>query len=195
MLLTQFQTVGRDLFARELISSHSGNMSVRMGAKLFITRRGCMLNNLCDPDLVETGIGKNDRATPLAPEEIAVHRAIYRLTPSLAVIHAHPPHAIAISLAAERKIVPNDAEGHSLLPDVPVIRAKGGAKTAGLADEVAAALKTHRIVMVSGHGCFAAGQLLEEAFQCTISFEESCRILCLLKSLGVKPSLRPQFGA
>lgn len=193
MLLGQFQTVGRDLFVREMISSHSGNMSVRMGDRLFITRRGCMLNNLCEQDLVETAIGKNDRSTPLAPEELAVHRSIYLLTPSLAVIHAHPPHAIALSLS-ERKIVPSDVEGHNLLPDVPVIASKGS-KAAELAEEIAESLKTHRIVMVSGHGCFAVGQLLEEAFQCTISFEESCRILCLLKSLGVKPSLSPQFGA
>lgn len=189
MLLAQFQAVGRDLFARGVICSHNGNMSVRLGDRLFITRRGCMLNNLCEQDLIETGIGKNDRATPLATAELAVHRSIYQLTPSLAVIHAHPPHAIAISLT-ERRIIPSDIEGHNLLPDTPVIGAKTGDKPTELTEEIAQALKTHRIVMVAGHGSFAVGQILEEAFQCTISFEESCRILCLLKSLGVKSALR-----
>ena len=99
MLLTQFQAVGRDLFAKGMISSNNGSMSIRSGDKLVITRRGSMLNNLGEQDIIETGINKNDRATPLAPTELAVHRSIYRLTPALAVIHAHPPHAIALSLA------------------------------------------------------------------------------------------------
>lgn len=148
-----------------------------------------MLNNLGEQDIIETGINKNDRTTPLAPTELAVHRSIYRLTPALAVIHAHPPHAIALSLT-ERKIVPNDVEGSSLLPRIPVIAPKGKAKTLELANEIAEALKKDRIVMVHGEGCFAVGQLLDEAFHCSTSFEESCRIICLLKSLGAKPALQ-----
>lgn len=189
MLLAQFQAVGRDLFAKGMISSNNGSMSIRSGDKLVITRRGSMLNNLGEQDIIETGINKNDRATPLAPTELAVHRSIYRLTPALAVIHAHPPHAIALSLT-ERKIIPNDVEGSSLLPNIPVITPREKAKNLELADEIAESLKSNRVIMVSGHGCFAAGQLLDEAFQCTTSFEDSCRIICLLKSLGSKPAVK-----
>ena len=189
MLLAQFQAVGRDLFAKGMISSNNGSMSIRSGDKLVITRRGSMLNNLGEQDIIETGINKNDRATPLAPTELAVHRSIYRLTPALAVIHAHPPHAIALSLT-ERKIVPNDVEGSSLLPNIPVIMPRETARPLELADDIAESLKSNRIIMVSGHGCFAVGQLLDEAFYCATSFEESCRIICLLKSLGVKTALK-----
>ena len=80
MILSQFQTVGRDLFARGLVASHSGNLSIRLGDRMIITRRGTMLSCLQESDLIETGITKNDRFTPLASTELPVHRAIYQET-------------------------------------------------------------------------------------------------------------------
>jgi L-fuculose-phosphate aldolase len=184
MILSQFQTVGRDLFTKGLVSSHSGNMSIRMGERLIITRRGSRLGCLGESDLIETGINKNDRNTPLASTELAVHRAIYRETAASAVVHAHPPHAVALSLT-ETEIVPTDTEGLSLVGRVPVLGWNMEVKPGGLADIIAQALKKHRIVMVHGHGSFAIGQLLEEAHNCTTTLEESCQVICLLKSLQV----------
>jgi len=187
MILSQFQTIGRDLFTRGLVSSHSGNLSIRLGERIIITRRGSRLGCLEEHDLIETGISRNDRSTPLASIELAVHRAIYRETPALAVIHAHPPHAIVLSLT-ETEIVPSDAEGLSIVGRVPVLGWHMKVKLGGLADIIAQALKQHRIVMVHGHGSFAIGQLLEEAHNCTTTLEESCQVICLLKSLGIAPA-------
>ncbi len=184
MILSQFQTVGHDLFTQGLVSSHSGNLSIRLGDRLIITRRGSMLGCLQEADLIETGISKNDRSTPLASNELAVHRAIYQQTPALAIVHAHPPHAIALSLV-ETEIVPNDAEGRTIIGQVPVLGWNMEVRPGGLADVIAEALKQHQIVMVHGHGSFAIGQLLEGAYSYTTTLEESCRIICLLKWLGV----------
>lgn len=184
MILSQFQTIGRDLFTRGLVSSHSGNLSIRLGERIIITRRNSRLGCLEEHDLIETGISRNNRATPLASTELAVHRAIYQQTPALAIIHAHPPHAIALSLT-ETEIVPYDAEGLSIVGRVPILGWHMQVKPGGLADIIAQALKQHRIVMVHGHGSFAIGQLLEEAHNCTTALEESCQVICLLKSLGV----------
>jgi L-fuculose-phosphate aldolase len=184
MILSQFQTVGHDLFARGLISSHSGNLSIRLGEQMIITRRGSRLGCLEEHDLIETGIYKNDRNTPLASTELAVHRAIYQQTPASAIVHAHPPHAIALSLT-ETEIVPNDAEGLSTIDRVPVLGWHMKVTPGGLADTIAQALRQHRVIMVHSHGSFAIGQLLEEAHNCTTTLEESCRVICLLKSLAV----------
>jgi L-fuculose-phosphate aldolase len=144
-----------------------------LGDHLIITRHGCQLGSLQEDDLIETGISKNDRFTPLASTELAVHRAIYQATPALAIVHAHPPHAIALSLT-ETKIVPNSAEGLATLGRVPVLGWHMEVKPGGLADIIAQALKQHRAVMVRSHGSFATGQLLEEAYNSTTSLEESC---------------------
>ena len=187
MILSQFQTVGHDLFTRGLVSSHSGNLSIRLGDRLIITRRGCQLGCLEEHDLIETGINKNDRFTPLASTELPVHRAIYQTTPALAIVHAHPPHTVALSLT-ETEIVPNCAEGLATVGRVPVIGWHMEVKPGGLADIIAQALTQHRIVTVHSHGSFAIGQLLDEAWNYTTALEESCQVICLLKSLGVSPT-------
>ena len=157
-------------------------MSVRLGDRLIITRRGSRLGCLSEHDLIETGISKNDRFTPLASIELPVHRAIYQETPALAIVHAHPTHAVALSLA-ETEIVSTSAEGPSTLGQVPVLGSQTEIEPISLADIIAQALKEHRIVMVRGHGSFATGQLLEEAYNHTAALEESCQVTCLLRSL------------
>ena len=184
MILSQFQAVGSDLFARGLVSSNSGNLSIRMGDNITITRRGCMLNSLQEHDLIETGISKNSRATPLASIELAVHRAVYRETRALAVVHAHPPHAVALSLT-ESEIMPSTVDRPYMEDKVSVLGLNMEVKPGGLADIIAPALKQCRIVIVRGHGTFAIGQLLDEAYNLTTALEECCQVMCLSRSLQV----------
>ena len=182
MISAQFQKVGHDLFTRGLVASHSGNLSIRMGDNLIITRRGSLLGSLDEQDLIETGIFKNDRVTPLASTELAVHRAIYRSTSALAIVHAHPPHAIALSLK-EKEIVPHSPEGLASIGKVPVLGWGMDVQPGELSDIIAEALKDRRVIMVRGHGSFATGQLLDEAYNYTTALEENCQVNCLLKSL------------
>jgi L-fuculose-phosphate aldolase len=189
MLLSQFQSVGRDLFTRGLISSHTGNLSIRLRNRLIITRRGCMLSALEERDLIETGISKNDRSTPMAPVDLAIHRAVYQATPAGAIIHAHPPHAVALSLT-ETEIVPNCSECLDAVGRVPVIGWGMEVKPGGLAEIIAEALMTHRVIMVHGHGSYAIGPLIEDAYKCTTALEENSQVICLLKSLQVSPVKR-----
>jgi L-fuculose-phosphate aldolase len=186
MILSQFQTMGRDLFARGLVSSHGGNLSIRLGDNIIITRRDSMLNCLQEHDLIETGIIKNSRSTPLASTDLAIHRAIYQETQALAIVHAHPPHAIALSMT-ETEIMPTGVEGLSEMGKVPVVGWNMEVKSVDLADVIAQALKPHRIVMVHNHGSFATGQLLEEAYNFTTALEQSCQVVCLTRSLQVGP--------
>lgn len=183
MFLNQFQNVGTSLFSRGMVSSQSGNLSIRMGERIIITRRGSNLGSLQEQDLVETGITRNDRATPMASVELPVHRAIYQHTRARAIVHAHLPHAVALSMS-EKDISSSHLEDFCALGTVPVIGWDMEVKPGGLAENISEALKDHRIVVVRGHGSFAVGQLLAEAFDCTTALEEACEILCLIKSMG-----------
>lgn len=184
MLISQFQAVGRDLCARGLVSSHSGNLSIKLGERLCITRRGSMLSHLEEHDIVETGINKNDRFTPLASTELIVHRAIYKSTPASAIVHAHPTYSVALSFS-EREIIPRDIDGSQILSEVPVLGWDTTVKPGELAEAIAEALTMHKIVLVHGHGSFAAAQILDEAYHYTTALEESCRLLYLLKALRI----------
>jgi L-fuculose-phosphate aldolase len=182
-VLEQFRRIGRDLFVAGLVSSHGGNMSVRMGDRILITRRGSMLGRLEERDVIETGLDENDANVTLASTEIVVHRAIYQGTSALAVLHTHPPYAIAESLRAD-EIVPVDSEGSYLLHKVPVVAAELTAGSTEVAELLPRWLKEYDLVMLRGHGPFAIGHLLEEAYQITSVLEMSCRILTISYGRG-----------
>lgn len=185
-MLSQFQAVGQALFTQGLVFSQGGNLSIKLGEHLVITHRGSTLGFIQEGDLVETGISKNNRATPLASKELEIHRYIYKNTSASAVVHAHPPYAVALSFT-EREIVPCDLEGRVLLSRVPVLRADTMARLEDLAGEIARLLNEYKVVLVRGHGTFAVSQLLEEAYYYTSALEQSCRLLYLLKALRVTP--------
>jgi len=186
-MLPQFQAVGRALFTQGLVSCHSGNLSIKLGEHLLITRRGSTLSSIGEADLVKTGIARNDRATPLASTELEVHRSIYKKTSAMAVVHAHPPYAVTLSFT-EKEIIPCDMEGRALLPKVPILGKQVTVKAGDLAEEISEALKQHQVVLVQGHGTFAVGQLLEEAHYYSSILEQNCRLLYLLKSLRMEPN-------
>lgn len=193
-MLEQFQRFGRDLFQRGLTSSHGGNMSVRMGDRIVITRTGSMLNHLNAADLIETGLEEDDSNVMLASSELLVHRAIYQNTSALAIVHVHPPYAVALSLVEPEAIIPIDNEGSYVLRKVPIVQAElttGSKEVAKLSAEM---LREYKIYMLRGHGCFSIGPLLEEAYQWCSSLEEACKIMYLTRMLQMAQVAVPALG-
>ncbi len=193
-MLEQFQRFGRDLFVRGLTSSHGGNMSVRMGDYIIITRTGAMLSHLSEHDLIEIGLEESDSNIMLASSELVVHRAIYQNTSALAIVHVHPPFAVALSLTTEDAIIPIDSEGSYLFRKVPIAQAEttvGSKDVAGLASKI---LREYKIFMLRGHGCFSIGPVLEEAYQWCSSLEESCKIYYYTRTLQAAKSAVSQAG-
>jgi L-fuculose-phosphate aldolase len=175
-LLDQFRRVGRDLYAAGLVSSHGGNMSIRRGEAIIITTHGSRLGHLTPADLVEVTPGCAPAAEPSM--DLALHQAIYAAVPQAqAVVHAHPRHAIALSLVPN-EIRPRDAEGRHHLGLVPVVAGDGDVAAA-----LAAALRQHKIAVVAGHGSYAWGEDLWQALQWTSVLEESAQVLWLLRVL------------
>jgi L-fuculose-phosphate aldolase len=183
-LLKEAQRIGRELVKMGLISSHGGNLSVRMGDRLLITRRGCMLGDLKKGDIIETGLQQEDSKVILASSEIIVHRAIYQSTSALAIVHCHPPSAIVLSLVMDA-LVPLDSEGSYLLHSVPVVTAGKTVGSEEVAQLLPPLLKEYKIVMLRGHGSFAVGQMLEEALMLSSTLEVSSKIIILARLLGM----------
>lgn len=189
----QFRDIGRDIYLAGLVSSHGGNMSVRVGDRVLITRRGSMLGRLTPRDVIETALGRDDSEVALASTEIVVHRAIYQRTNGLAIVHTHSPHTILRTLIDD-EIVPVDSEASYLLHKVPVHSLARTAGSAEVADAVSSALKEYKCVCLRGHGPFAIGTVLEEAFQWISSLEMACKILNLRDSLGVELKEYREYG-
>jgi L-fuculose-phosphate aldolase len=178
-----FSEIGRDLYAANMISSHGGNLSVRLGDRVVIKRRGAQLGRLKPHDLIETRLDKNDSGVALASTELLVHRTVYLSTPALAICHCHPRTAIAFSLSRD-ELVPIDNEASYLLKKVPVVTEEFPSGTPQMANKVAEALKNYKIIMLRGHGSFATGQTLDEAFFWSSTLEESCQIELAVKQIN-----------
>lgn len=146
-----------------------------------------MLGHLEPDDLVETALSPCESPHPKASMELPVHLAIYRATSAKAILHAHPPSAVALSLIDEA-IVPADSEGGHVLGRVPVIVAANVVASREVAERASALLQAHRAVLVRGHGSFAVGGSLEEALGITTILEASAKILLLAKGAGWSPS-------
>jgi len=179
----QFKEIGRDLYEAGMISSHGGNMSMRLGDRVVIKRRGAQLGRLKPHDLIETGLEKNDSGVTLASTELLAHRTIYMQTPALAIVHCHPRTAVAFSLSRD-ELVPIDNEASYLLKKVPVVAEEFASGTPEMANKLAAALQSYKIVMLRGHGSFAIGQTLDEAFHWSSTLEESCQIMLMAKLIN-----------
>ncbi len=167
----EFRAVGRMLWEAGLVSSHGGNMSVRLpDGALLITRTGAMLGRLDEGDLVTVATDGSSEGQPSM--DTAVHRAVYAATEARGVVHAHPRHAIALSLLTDA-VEPADAEGKLRLGSVPVVEG----------EQVAEALRDRPVVLARGHGSYARGDDLWQALQWTSVLEESAQVLYLLRSL------------
>jgi L-fuculose-phosphate aldolase len=176
MYLAEFRSAGLALAKSGLNQGSSGNLSLRVGDKLIITRTGSNLAGLEEGDLIETGLSQDDARTSSASSELAVHRAIYLATEAQAVVHSHAPSAVALSLAD------CTVEGVGLV-------GKGGAIVPGaFAAEIAAALKDSPIAVVRGHGPFATGANLKAACHRMLAFEQACRRLCQEQGLKDRPA-------
>lgn len=85
------------------------------------------------------------------------------------------------------EIVPVDSEGPYLLHRVPVVATELTAGSKEVAELLPRWLKEHDIVMLRGHGPFAIGHLLEEAYQLTGMLEMSCRIMTIAEGMAGRP--------
>ncbi|OPZ42994.1 MAG: L-fuculose phosphate aldolase [Euryarchaeota archaeon ADurb.BinA087] len=171
-----FCRIGRRLVTEGLIGANFGNISIRSGDGFYITQHGSYLD--LPGELVYVSL--EGPAPRQASSECRVHRQIYKETPHRAVVHAHPPHAVALSIS-KNAISPVDSEGLLFCPCIPVVTGFPGSEE--LALNVSQGLLVSSVTIARGHGTFAGGIDLDEAYIRTSLAEHSCRILILLKQI------------
>ena len=177
---------GRRLGSRALISAGEGNLSVRMDeATLLITPSGRRKDELLAADILVVPVlaAANEHWVPGAPRpssDIAIHRAAYRARSDVhAVVHAHLPGSMALTLAGEvpdPQALPETAHFIPRLPYLP-FKAMGSAE---LAADVAAALSSGPepmpgAVLLELHGAVAVGTTLDQAVDRLELVEVLCR--------------------
>src|SRR5438270_9669693 len=150
--------VGRRLHARQLINGGEGNLSCRLGPRrLLCTPAGVNKGFLSEDQLVVTDLeGESLHELRRPSSELLLHLACYEERDEcVAVVHAHPPHAVALTLARE-ELVPCMPEAVTALGEVPTAHyATPG--TERVAEAVRPHLRRADCVLMERHGALAMG--------------------------------------
>jgi L-fuculose-phosphate aldolase len=149
------------------------------------TRAGCHKGMLTDDDLVvldAQGRKLRGRGTPTS--EIAMHLACYAERPDIhAVLHAHPPLAIACTVAGvslERCVLPEVVLTLGTIPTV----AYATTGTQALADAIRPAVRAHDAILMDRHGAVCLGADLLTAFCHLETVEQVAQIVRDARAMG-----------
>ena len=173
--------------------SHSGNGSVRAGDRAWLTPTGASGDTVEAADLIECTL---DAPPPAgASIDAALHLAVYRAVDAAgAILHSHGPHAIALSLGGD-DFVPVDFEGQLLFPCVPVLDIALADHATQAPARVAEVMADHAVVILRGHGIYARGRDLNEAYRWNCQVEASARITWLAgNATATRGSANPRMA-
>ena len=182
------------LHARGLLAAADGNVSVRLpDDTVLLTPAGVNKARLPPGSLARVALdGRILEGRPST--ERAMHLAVYRASADArVVVHAHPPTAIAWTLARPGLTeLPTDTLPELLLAAgrVPIVPyARPGTEEMGTV--LLPFLPSHRLLLLSRHGALAWGESMEEAVNGIERVEHSALILKAAEELGGSTPLPP----
>jgi len=183
--------VCRRMHDRGLIAGAEGNVSVRLSPRrLLITPSGVNKGFLHPGDLVAIDLGgRAEEGRRRVSTEVRLHLAAYRVRDDVgAVIHAHPPTAVALTLAGISLDVPLVPELLTALGRVPTVP-YATPSTDELAEGVAERFRGADVVLMERHGAVCLGPDLTTAYDRLESLEHNARIAWMAFTLGTPAPL------
>lgn len=184
--------VCKRLWDRNMLASADGNVSFRVSDdEILITPSG-LAKAFMDPEQMAVINLKGEVLKGKPSAERAMHLQVYRQCPEAkAVVHAHPPHAIAWSVSMpDLEELPSTSLSEVILacgsiPFVPYATPT----TDAMATNLEPFLPDHRLLILSRHGGLSWGESLDEAVGGMERLEHSSEILWLAQSMGELTSL------
>lgn len=175
----------KSLYTIGLTTSVSGNHSVRVGDRwMWITPSGVPRYRMRTDDLVRIDLKTGKVVAGRKPSmELNMHINIYSSRPDInAIVHAHSPFTIGISISSEFRHVIE--EGKIVVGELAVI-ANRPSGSIELAEAVSVEFKkgAHAVV-VKNHGVIAGGMDIHHARAIVESLEEWAKILTVARIFG-----------
>ncbi|MCX6062639.1 MAG: class II aldolase/adducin family protein, partial [Caldiserica bacterium] len=182
---TKLVEIAKRLYDRNMNAALGGNVSFRHGDEITITEAGINKGFMNADDVVVVDMDGNKLLGNGKPSsEGKMHYEIYKLRPDVhAVIHAHPPFAVAFALAHHDlpdDILPEAAVLLGRVPCLPYVTPS----TIELAREVAQGLAHRNAAFMANHGVITVGADLEEAYNRMELLEQTCMSVVYATMLG-----------
>jgi L-fuculose-phosphate aldolase len=180
-------------YQQGLLVAMDGNLSARLpGGEVLCTRAGCHKGLLDDDDLIVVDRrGKKLRGHGEPTSELKMHLVCYEERPDVgAVVHAHPPTAVAFTLAnisLARCILPEVVLTLGVVPTV----AYQTTGTPELAETLRPFVRAHDALLMDRHGAVCLGADLLRAFCNLETLEHTAKITKIARDLGGAKELPP----
>jgi len=178
--------VGRKIYAKGFAAANDGNISCRIDKDTVLCTPTMVSKGFLKPDDICTVQidGKQIAGRKKRTSEVLLHLEIYKQVPEVnAVVHCHPPHATAFSVAGET--IPT-----CILPEVEVFLGTiptTAYETPGaqdFANTILPFVQKSKIAVLKNHGTVSWGETVDRAYWWTEILDAYCRILLLAKQIG-----------
>jgi len=202
-LREEIVAIGKRMWDKGFIAAADGNISVRLSSdRLLITPSGLGKGFLSPEQILRIDLnGKVSSASQPATRglkpssETMMHLEAYRQRPDAqAVIHAHPPLSIALTVAGlpiDPDVLPEVIYSVGVIPTAPYV-------TPGTPDgqnAIRELVKKHDAILLDHHGTLTVGANLMEAYMRLERVEHSAAILLAARQVGELKRLSPEeFG-
>jgi len=198
-LRAEIVRVGRLLWERGFVAASDGNLSIRLGqdrllatpsgfSKGFFSLSDVVLCNL-EGQAVYSSYQNRKKLKPSS--EILLHLEVYRQRPDVhAVVHAHPPLAVAFTIAGV-------SLAECVLPEVVVnlgqvaTTAYATPSTAEGPQVIRELIRDHDALILDRHGTVTVGKTLFEAYMKLEKVEHLAQVTLAARQLG-QVGLLPQ---
>jgi L-fuculose-phosphate aldolase len=186
LLKKEIIRIGRLLYQKNFVVAAEGNISVKLDKKrILVTPSGLNKGFLTEKELVLVDSnGKKISGTLNPSSELKMHLAVYKQRADLrAVVHAHPPHATALTVVGqslEEYFLP---EAVLALGNVPLTD-YATPTTPEVPQAIEELILSGDAILLKNHGVLTCGKDLWEAFFKMEMVEKLAQIFSLSKNLG-----------
>ncbi len=187
--------IGKLCYSRFYIVGADGNISARMAdGTILITPAGAMKGFLEPQHVAHIDMrGAVVDGGPGASTERGIHIACYEERAEMrAVVHAHPPHAVAMTIAGIDMQAPFIPEIVVTIGGIPTANF-GTPGTPELAASIRNIVKCSDTLVMTHHGSVTLGTNLLDAYKKLDMVEHTAKILYLAHSVGHAKQLSPDY--
>lgn len=179
------------------IDGTSGNISARLDDEHFLVTPSGLAKGFMQPEqliIVNQDGERIDTPTPANAElrptsEILMHLEAYRQRADVGgVVHAHPPYAVALTIAGYDFRQPLIPEMIVML-GIPAVTHYATPSSAENRDAIHNLICEHDAILLAHHGSLTVGKSLWEAYLLLETLEHSAQILTYVQLLGGAQSI------
>lgn len=185
--------IGRLCYSRNYIVGADGNISGRLAdGTILITPAGAMKGFLAPEQIAHVDMqGRTVDNGPKASTEVGIHLVCYAERADVrAVLHCHPPHAVAMTIAGfdmQCPVIPEIIVTIGGIPTAPF----GTPGTPELAASIQNIVRCSDTVVMQNHGSVTIGPNLLDAYKKLDMLEHTARILWIASCIGTVKPLDP----